>query len=395
MRGLKEAFEADYSVGEDKVDDQPERPDDATVSTADSSNQPTQAVAQMAHQKMDCMTRLLPPDVEGYKHDFKEGEAVQEFGLEWLRSEDLLGKVEHCQFDGPIESCMTTMKYYLIWKLRREFLKNSRYRLLYLDEEHRLSAPGVTAIFRMMIKAFANTEIQQRHNGWYRLNGEEGMVYKARERSKWMREQRDGAGGASSPAGRRNPTPGEQYTKVAWDDMTGGERRNAERRFHACIDRHYGLTLIQKDRGRVELQRTYKEADVAKMAANDRELTSVGGSDMVRFVLQHGTFFHKDLLEFVGGFVKEGEHRRVTDEALAKNPDSNGRERARERHITPLLFPIPYNAPPTEIAHRFSNSEQEGGAWVNEHLWAIPFGATWYLACELQFGSPHSLLRSQ
>ena len=177
--------------------------------------------------------------------------------------------------------------------------------------------------------------------------------------------------------------------------MTSKERKLSERRFAACLNYHYGLTMIQKDRGRKELRRSYSRAHVAKLAANDRVLTSVGGSDMVRFVLQHGTFRHEDLLEFVSRFVKEGEDRRVSDEAFAKNPDSKGLLRARERHITPLLFPIPYNAPPTEIAHRFSNSEQEGGAWVNEHLWAIPFGATWYLACELQFGSPHSLFRSQ
>ena len=40
--------------------------------------------------------------------------------------------------------------------------------------------------------------------------------------------------------------------------------------------------------------------------------------------LQHGTFRHEDLLEFVSRFVKEGEDRRVSDEAFAKNPDSKG-----------------------------------------------------------------------
>ena len=120
--------------------------------------------------------------------------------------------------------------------------------------------------------------------------------------------------------------------------------------------------MKQKDRGRKEHQHRYTSEEVAKMNATDRVVTVVGGMHLVRFVVQFGTCRHEDLQRFVNQFKQEGEYRRaMAERALANHHHGNGAWKPNERHCTPLLFPLPYIHPPTEIAHRFSNSEQEGG----------------------------------
>ena len=351
MPGLKEDFEADYSVGDDNVDDRPEWPDDPNASDG-MLKQPTEAVALMAHQEMNGLKRLQHWDVDGYKHDFKQGEDVDDFDLEWFWSTDVLAKVDKAFGPKPLGTHNSIGKFAFILHLRKRFLNETENANEFLTAKGHLSRVAVSAIIRQMRRKWVSDDIQQRRNGCYRVNGKDGMG------------QINGAGGASSPASSQTPKQVEQYEQLSWDGMTREEKQFAKRRFLAELNRHYGVTKKQPDRGRTEHQHRYTSDEVEKMRAKDRTVTSVPGVELVKFVLQHGTCLHTDLSKFIDKFVKEGEDRRADDErakANANNPHLHGASKPKGRHCTPLLFPLPYIPPPTEIAHRFSNSEQEEG----------------------------------